>query len=188
MKLYRVFPWIEKAAADKTGGVFFVPPQGTGRIDNPEHYGVLYASDSAAGAIAETFTRNPYRMHWTPRMLRPRLPGAITAIAEITAPEATIHLCDLDEPEQLIAQTLRPSLVITRERTATQTWALRIFEQQRFAGVRWWSYHESRWGSIGLWNAQSLHDSAVTIQPLSLNDEHLQEAAKTLSISIDARR
>lgn len=188
MKLYRVFPWIESAASDEAGGVFFVPPQGTGRIDNPEHYGVLYASDSAAGAIAEAFTRNPYRMHWTPRMLRPRLPDAVTAIAEITPRASDILLCDLDEPQQLAAQALKPSNVITRERTATQTWALHIFEQRRFAGIRWWSCHESRWGAVGWWNVQSLRKSTVTIQPLSLGDESLQEAARTLSISIDARR
>jgi hypothetical protein len=188
MKLYRVFPWIEKAAVHEPGGVFFVPPQGTGRIDNPDHYGVLYASDSAAGSIAETFNRNPYGMHWTPRMLRPRLPGAVTALAEITPRVPDSFLCDLDKPQQLVTQTLRPSNVITRERTATQAWALGIFEQQRFAGVRWWSYHESHWGSIGLWDIQLLLDSIVTMRPLSLDDDSLQEAAKTLSISIDIRR
>jgi hypothetical protein len=187
MKLYRVFPWIENAATDEPGGIFFMPPQGTGRIDNPDRYSILYVSDSPAGAIAETFNRNPYRMHWTPRMLRPRLPGAVTAIAEITPQNSKTFICDLDEPQQLIEQTLRPSNVITRERAETQAWALRIFEQQRSAGVRWWSYHESRWGSIGFWDTQALQNGSVNIRALTLDNEWVQEAAKTLSISIDLR-
>jgi hypothetical protein len=53
--LYRVFPFHPDSSADKPGGALYVPPQGAGRIDNPDLYTVLYLSDAPVGAIAEAF-------------------------------------------------------------------------------------------------------------------------------------
>ena len=45
MRLYRAFYYVASAAEREPGGVFFVPPQGGGRIDNPGSYETLYLSD-----------------------------------------------------------------------------------------------------------------------------------------------
>lgn len=186
MNFYRVFPWIDSADETEPGGVLFVPSQGTGRIDNPEYYSVLYTCDSPAGAIAETFNRNPYRMHWTQRMLRPRLPGAMMAIVELASRSPSVDICDLDDPRELLARKLRPSGVATRERDVTQAWSLPLFKERRYAGVRWWSYHDARWGVVAFWNTHALR--TIVIQPLHMQHPWLQEAAQILSIAIDARR
>ena len=64
--LYRVLTFLPGAAPDAVGGALYIPPQGGGRLDNPELYSVLYLSDAASGAIAEAFGRFP---EWSPAML-----------------------------------------------------------------------------------------------------------------------
>jgi RES domain-containing protein len=51
--LYRVFPHVRDVPPGAAGSALFIPPQGGGRLDNPDLFQVLYLSDSAAGAIAE---------------------------------------------------------------------------------------------------------------------------------------
>ena len=77
ISLYRVFPYLKSSSAEEPGGALFVPPQGGGRIGNPDYYSVLYLSDAAAGAIAEAFGRFP---EWSPAILEgsPALPGNVT--------------------------------------------------------------------------------------------------------------
>ena len=83
MKLYRVFYYVASAAEREPGGVFFIPSQGGGRIDNPRGYETLYLGDSRAGACAEVFNRGKYRRQWSRDMLRglPILPGSVRAMA-----------------------------------------------------------------------------------------------------------
>jgi hypothetical protein len=108
--------------------------QGAGRVDNPEHYRVLYASDAEAGAVAEAFGNHAV---WTPLLLggRPDLPGSVRALATFEA--AGIEALDLDDARRLVERELRPSAVVARDRSLTQRWALRIFEEKRWAGIRW---------------------------------------------------
>ena len=77
--LYRVFPALPGSAADEPGGALYIPPQQSGRIDNPGLYRVFYASDAEAGAIAEAFGRFP---EWTPAILEgsPGLPGSVPSL------------------------------------------------------------------------------------------------------------
>jgi len=72
--LYRVFPYLPKAAPGEPGGALYIPPQGGGRLDNPDLYSVFYAGNAEAGAVAEAFGRFP---EWTPDLLEgsPSLPG-----------------------------------------------------------------------------------------------------------------
>ncbi|MBI1790737.1 MAG: RES domain-containing protein, partial [Acidobacteria bacterium] len=79
--LYRVLPFLAAAAEDEPGGALYIPPQGGGRLDNPELYSVLYLSDAASGAIAEAFGRFP---EWSPAILEgsPGMPGSVRALAK----------------------------------------------------------------------------------------------------------
>jgi len=174
--LYRVFPYLPKSAKNEPGGALYVPPQGGGRIDNPGAYSVLYLSDQPAGAIAEAFGRFP---EWTPAILSesPSLPGSARAIARYRLAEE-VAVCDLDDPRQLTALQLRPSEVVNRDYARTRTWARRIFDHRKWAGVRWWSYYDSRWASFGLWDIRRLAIEEVTL--LTLDDPALLDASRTI--------
>ncbi len=154
----------------------YVPSQGGGRIDNPETYAVLYLSDAAAGAIAEAFGRFP---EWTPAILEgsPALDGSARALAGYQLPDSA-EVCDLDDPARLLRLKLRPSDVVTRDYVRSRAWALRIYEQGKWSGVRWWSYYNADWFSFGLWNAGQL--VLEEIRPLRLDDPALLEAARTI--------
>ena len=145
-------------------------------MDNPAHYRVLYASDSPVGAVAEVFGNHGI---WTERLLegRPELPGSRTALAELVARD--LPALDLDDPRALVARGLRPSRVVTRDRSVTQAWALDVFRERRFAGVRWWSYYDAGVGSYGIWDQRRLR--VRTVAPLDREHPAVAAAATFLS-------
>ena len=154
----------------------YFPPQVSGRLENPEFYSVLYSSDSAAGAIAEAFGRFP---EWTPAILRgsPSLPGSTRAVARyLLADDAPV--CDLDDPDQLRRIGIRPSEVVSRDYVRTRAWARQIYEQRVWIGVRWWSYYEPQWASIGLWDIRQLMLDGVRV--LRLDDSALIDASRAI--------
>jgi len=175
--LYRVFPYLEGGNIFEPGGALYMPPQGGGRADNPDHYSVVYAGDSEAGAIAEAFGRFP---EWGQSMLNgsPSLPGSHRALATFSL-AADIAICNLDDPAQLVELSLRPSQVVTREYRTSQDWSLAIFERNRWNGVKWWSYYDSRWYSYALWDHADL--APTSIRSIHLDDVALAEAAEVLT-------
>jgi RES domain len=175
--LYRVFPLLPRAGAAEPGGPLHIPPQRAGRLDNPSLYAVFYASESEAGAVAEAFGRFP---EWTPAILEgsPLLPGSARALARYRLEEAAT-LCDLDDPGRLLSLGLRPSDVVSRDYTRTREWARRIHARGEWAGVRWWSYYDPRWFSVGLWETARVALDDVRV--LSLQDPALQEAARVIA-------
>jgi hypothetical protein len=176
-RLYRVFPWVPGVRARAPGHPLFSwPVQGAGRIDNPESYRTLYASDSPAGAIAEAFGNHAT---WTHQLLQGRrdLSGSVRAIAELDAEKADV--LDFDDPRELVRRRLRPSTVVTRDRTVTQRLALDIFKEKRWAGARRWSRYDSRWGAFGLWALAEVRTLKVT--HLIADHPALIEAAAILS-------
>lgn len=183
MRLYRVFPWLAAAEERAPGHALFVPrPQGAGRVDNPGRYETLYLSSDPAGAVAEAFGN---LRRWTPRMLlAPALPGSVKALGTYELPDDA-PIFDLDDARALAGLGLRPSQVVTRAREVTQAWALAIFEQRRWIGVRWWSYYEPRWYSYGLWDLGEVTVEAVV--PLSLDDPAVTETANVLNRSLGSR-
>ena len=174
--LYRVFPFLPKAAPRQPGGPLFMPPQGGGRLDNPELYSVLYLSSSAAGAIAEALGRFP---EWTPALLEgsPSLAGSFRAVARYQLSDRA-PVCDLDDPAQLVRLNLRPSNIVVRDYTRTRAWARRIFDQRKWSGAQWWSYYDSQWTSIGLWDISKL--SLAEVEILHLDHPAFLEAARTI--------
>lgn len=145
-------------------------------MDNPEVYRVLYVSDSPVGAVAEAFGNHGI---WTDGLFagRPELPGSRTCLAEIDAPGA--RALDLDDARALLDRNLKPSAIVTRDRAVTRGWALRIHREKRFAGVRWWSYYDPRWGSYGFWDLRRMR--ARSVIPLDREHPAVIEAAATLA-------
>jgi hypothetical protein len=174
--LYRVFPFHADAAPEQPGGALYVPPQGAGRIDNPDLYSVLYLSDAAPGAIAEAFGRFP---EWTPAILAgaPALPGSARALATYET-GGDLRICDLDNARRLVSLRLRPSEVVTRDYGRTRAWARGIYEQRAWAGIRWWSFYDPQWGSVGLWNIAGLRLREVRV--LRLDDPDLLTASRAI--------
>jgi hypothetical protein len=175
--LYRVLPWVAGAASGEAGHPLFVPGLAAGRIDNPDHYLVLYLSDGAGGACTEAFD---YRPVWDDGMLRgsPSLPGSVHALATYTLDPA-VAVCDLDDAHRLVELELRPSNVVTRDRAVTREWALRIFREGRWGGISWWSYFDPRWSSHGIWAVDGL--TVEGVDELTIDHPALLEAAEVLN-------
>jgi hypothetical protein len=176
LRLYRVFPWIPDAREGRPGHPLYVSPlQGAGRVDNPEQYSVLYASDSPEGAVGESFGT---LAEWSDEMfVVPTMPdgGRSLGVYELGVGE----ILDLDDARSLLERELKPSSVVTRARAVTQAWALKIYREAAWAGVRWWGYHNPDWGAFGLWERSGLR--VVTVEPLGRDHEAVLSAAGALN-------
>jgi hypothetical protein len=154
--LYRVFPWLEDAAPDESGGALYVhvAGQGKGRFDNPHLYGALYVAMTPAGAIGERLQNVPT---WTAQMLRSDAPpGAELRLATLGYEEDTHPLFDLDDAKELDARGLRPSDVVKRTLPLTQGLAADIFAEGVWAGLTWWSMHRASWTLAMLWDHRGI--------------------------------
>ncbi|HST46219.1 RES family NAD+ phosphorylase [Jatrophihabitans sp.] len=152
---YRVLPYLDTARAGEPGHPLYLSSaRGSNRVDNPGHYQVLYLADAPAGALAEAFGSFS---RWNRGLFRgtPSLSRSVRALVTYELDEGAA-ICDLDDAYTLVELGLRPSEVVTRNRAVTQSWALKLYEAGRYAGVRWWSYYDPRWGSIGLWDSRLL--------------------------------
>jgi len=165
--LYRVLPYVHTAAAGEAGHPLWVPAStGANRIDNPDLYAALYLGDHPMCAVAEAFG---WASRWNAGLLRgtPSLPGSVRALIGYEL-AADAPICDLDDPERLVELGLRPSRVVARDRAATQRWARDLHASGRYAGVRWWSYYNPDWGSVGMWRIAALRVAEV----VELSVEH----------------
>lgn len=175
--LFRVAPCRAGARTGTPGHPAFVPVghQGYGRLDNPSLYAVLYLADSSAAAVAEAFRgRHP----WNGAMFQgpPAVPGSAYALSRFSCDEAVV---DLDDPSELIARMLRPSRIVTPDRTETQRWANALYAEGAWAGARWWSSLDSRWGVFGVWAQDALRLRGAP-SPLDMNHPAVRQAAATL--------
>lgn len=141
---------------------------------------MLYAGDTIEGAVAEVFGRFDT---WDTDLIEARpargdVPSSRYAVASYEVTEAR-PLCNLDDAAELQQRGLRPSNVVTRDRSVTQRWATRIYESAQFAGVSWWSYYEPQWRSLGIWDLSSI----VLLEPprpLRVSDPAVTEAARAI--------
>ncbi|MGH9064651.1 MAG: RES domain-containing protein [Acidimicrobiales bacterium] len=160
--LYRVLPYLDTADDGEPGHPLYVPPStGASRIDNPDVYDALYLGDEPVCAVAEAFGWAP---RWNAGLLRdaPSLPGSVRTLVSYELGDDA-GVCDLDDADRLAELGLRPSRVVTRDRTVTQAWARELFDADEFAGVRWWSYYNPDWGSVGLWSTAALSVTDVVV-------------------------
>src|SRR5205809_302517 len=123
--LYRVVPALPGTAAAEAGGPLYAPRhrQGSGRHDNPEHYGALYASRSPESAVAERL-QNFRGQVIVDRDLR--FPDGRQYALTTVDDDGLGPLTDLDDPAELVRRDLRPSSVATHRRALTRRTALRI--------------------------------------------------------------
>lgn len=179
MHLWRVCTWHPGAKPFEPGHPTYVPAlQGQGRVDNPDHYRVTYLAESPIAAVGEAFGRVA---EWSAAMLegRKHMANSGKALARF---EFVGTPLDLDNPDVLSARELRPSRVVTRERSVTQRWALRIWQEDAWPGVRWWSALDADWGIVALWEQRDLRVTDVDV--LTIDHPVVLEAADHLGADI----
>ena len=164
MRIWRTFP---RSGDDPhaAGGSLWAPRayQGDGRHDNPDLYGVLYATETPVAAVIEALA--PFRGSGplSPALLRRA--GLPLALAGVDMDDGAA-LVDLDDPAVLLREQLRPSAVATRRRAATQRQAEALFASHPEAvGLRWWSAHEASWIELSLFSERCsglLREATVT--------------------------
>lgn len=133
---------------------------------------MLYLAESPSAAVAEAF--GSFEL-WTPAMFgeMPTLPGSRRALATYEMP-TEMPILDLNDANALVEWSLRPSEVVSRDRGLTQGWARRIFGSKQFSGVRWWSFYNPDWNSLGLWDYTGVRVTAV--DPLTSASPAVEEA------------
>ena len=183
MILHRCFAWDRRAAPDQEGGPLWLATayQGGGRHDNPDVFGCVYLTESAASAVVEqlaSFRGNVLRPEF---LVRRGLPLGLAAIELDDGAE----LLDLDDPAVLSGNDLRPSQIATRRREITQPQALDLYRRhERAAGLRWWSTFEALWTNVTLFERGAPLLRLVDIRRVDINDEALREAADLLGLAV----
>lgn len=176
MILYRCFAWQERADHHEPDGPLWFPKifQGEGRHDNPDIYGCLYLADRPISAVVEQLARfrgQRLTMALLHRRERP------LALATLTL-DARAELVDLDDPQVLDREKLRPSQVATRDRKMTQPQARALYKRHRqLAGLRWWSTFESQWTHVTLFDRASRRLKLESVEALTLEHAAVQDAA-----------
>jgi hypothetical protein len=184
--LYRCFAWNERAKDQEPDGPLWFPRpfQGEGRHDNPDLYGSLYVSDRPLASIVEQLAR--FRgQRLLPSLLKRR--GLPLGLAELDIVDPA-NLIDLDDPEVLRRERLRPSQIATRQRETTQTQARTLYERHADAvGLRWWSTHESLWTNVTLFDRASTLLRIGSVRALVIDDPDVIEAADFFGLRASMR-
>ncbi|HEV2639689.1 MAG TPA: RES domain-containing protein [Actinocrinis sp.] len=187
---YRVGIYSEQAQTPEDNGhpLFRWPRQGFGRIDDPlKDYLVLYLADTAEAAVAEVFGRFP---EWRSALFDVPPAAPPNSRRALFTYQGEPRVCDLDDGHRLVEYGLRPSRVVTRDRTVTQEWARAIYErrtpegEQEFAGLSWWSYYNPDWSSLGLWDVDL---TVEDVEDLSLESLIVQETAFEIARVIEEK-
>lgn len=157
------------------------PFQGEGRHDNPDLYGCLYVAADPVSAVAEALA--PFRGSGKllPSMLMRG--GRSLALGRIALADDA-QVLDLDDPDVLASEGLRPSQVATRRRAITQRQAARLYHAHpRMAALRWWSILESMLVNLTIFDRaeNDLHLEEQT--PLSVSDPAVSAAAELLGLT-----
>ena len=183
MILYRCFAWDERADPGAPDGPLWFPRtfQGEGRHDNPDLFGCLYLSERSLSCIVEQLARFRGQRLIASMLRRRGLPLALAALELTDGAE----LIDLDQPQVLRAERLRPSMVATRERRVTQPQARALFERhRRAAGLRWWSTYEASWMNVTVFDRAARHLRVQDVHALTLEDRAVVEAAERFAFQV----
>jgi hypothetical protein len=183
LNVYRCFAWRQRRRAGDEDGPLWFPRlyQGEGRHDNPDVYGCLYLADREVSALVEQLARFRGQSFVRAMLRRRGLPLAIAAI-EL---DDDAELIDLDEPDVLKAEGLRPSVVATRVRDVTQPQALRLHTgHPGAAGLRWWSVFESLWANLTIFERAGEALRLLDVRALGPDDALVVEAADVLGLRL----
>jgi hypothetical protein len=181
--LFRCLAWDKAASPTSRGGPLWFPRmlQGNGRHDNPDLYGCLYVSVEPVSAVAEQLQRLAGTSLDAPDLVRRGLPLALAAVEFDEGAE----ILDLDDPNVLVGEGLRPSQIATNDRSITQAGASEVFSRHPEAvGVRWWSTIEALWPNVTLFDRATEYLAVEDVHPLDLGDGIVVEAAEYLGIPI----
>jgi hypothetical protein len=181
--LYRCFAWDLAGSGVQWGGPAWFPRplQGEGRHDAPERYGCLYVSEEPVSALVEELAPLAGNELASGDLVRGRLP---LALATLRLPDEAV-LVDLDDPEVLAAEELRPSDVGTKERASSQAAAMALHERHPEAlGIRWWSTFEPAWANVTLFDRAAETLEVEDVRELRLDDEVVGEAARFLGFRV----
>jgi hypothetical protein len=185
--VYRVFPYDPTAGTQQPGHAEFShrPNQGKGRLDNPRYYDTWYFTLTPEAAVGEVFGNLTV---WGDDMFQiPSLPNALRSLGVLQLPD-DLAILDLDDAKALLDRGLRPTQVISRNRSATQRWALDISDEAagsgepRWDGVRWWSFHRPHWTIFGMFvrpGAAAKH-LLERVESLDVRHPAVRDAARTL--------
>jgi RES domain len=181
--LWRVLPWRSEVRPTDPGGALWFPRelQGAGRHDNPDLYGCLYVGETPVSPIAEALA--PYRGAGVLTAGMLTRSGTPLALARLSLSDDG-HVVDLDDPRVLLDLGLRPSLIATHARPATQAQAARLFaDPSTPAGLRWWSTIEASLTNLTLFDRAQPNMTALDVVALTLTDLAVREAAELLGLN-----
>jgi hypothetical protein len=178
--LWRCFAWDGEAASGEAGAPDWFPRpfQGSGRHDNPDAYGCLYATDRAASSVVEQLAGFRGNRLQPSFLIRRRLP---LALAELDLSDDA-EVVDLDDPAELVRRGLRPSQVATRRRDVTQPQALAAYERGADA-LSWWSTYEALWTNVTIFDRAAPALSVVDVRRLATDDPAVAEAVEFLGMT-----
>lgn len=183
MILYRCFAWNEAAREHAPDGPLWFPRvfQGEGRHDNPDEYGCLYLADRPVSSVVEQLAA--FRgQRLVSSLLRRR--GLPLALAELELEDGAA-IVDLDDPQILRRERLRPSQVATRRRTVTQPQALALYRAHpQAAGLRWWSSWEALWANFTVFDRAAASLRLTRVSELTLADAVVLEAAAFFGLRV----
>jgi hypothetical protein len=180
--VHRAFAWDEGARPRQRGGALWFPRmlQGGGRHDNPDRYGCVYVTAEAVSAVVEPLA--PFvGTSFEPAMLTRG--DSTIALATIEVPD-DVELVDLDDPEVLVRESLRPSAVATRDRARTQGDALALFDAHPDAGgLKWWSTYEASWPNLTLFDRAAPRLRVRDVERLAIGAEVVEAARRFLGMT-----
>src|SRR5262249_33296672 len=108
----------------------------------------------------------------------PALAGSERRLGIYRLDEETSPLLDLDDPQVLAQRSIRPTHVAIRNRPRTQQIAGRIYQEGKWSGIQWWSYHRPQWTLVVIWEAATLPPAGV--EPIAAQAA-LEDAALPLA-------
>lgn len=96
------------------------------------------------------------------------------------------RIVDLDDPSELLARGLRPSVVATHNRLVTRLIAEDIFGEGAH-GIGWWSTLESSWANVTLFAERAAGLLELTGEPETLTVGHpsVRAAAEVLGVRLE---
>lgn len=185
--VYRVFPHLASVSDPTVPGhpLYLHRPQLGGRWDNPVHYDAWYFAKSPECAIGETFAGVK---EWSNDMFDfPWVPGSRRSLGVFDLPDST-PLLDLDDATALARRGVRPSKVVSPNRSSTQVLALSMFEERHahgarlWSGLQWWSQLRPQWDVLVVWVeiGQPIPHDVVKVEDLDLGHPAVGAAAKAL--------
>ncbi|WP_072806817.1 RES domain-containing protein [Rhodococcoides yunnanense] len=180
MLVRRIFPYLASAKAGQPGHPEYEHhPQRGGRVDHPDYY-TWYVARQPEAACGESFGN---LARWVDSMFDfPMIPGARRVLGTYELPN-DLRICDLDDPQRLIEQNLRPTQVVARNLSVTSTWGHQIWSQttpaiagRQWQAVQWYSFHRPAWTVIASWHRPRF----VRQEVLALDHPAIMEAASAL--------